>query len=218
VVPGAAGAFRRAALLEVGGYPADTLVEDADLTVNLLAAGWRIPYEAAAVAWTEAPERVSAALGQRRRWAYGTFQVMAKHAGAMLDPTAGRVGLLGLPWMALSQVLLPIAGPLADLYLLYLVATGNRPLAALILGLAVVLDLAVAGAAVLAEREDPRLLLAAPLSRLVWRPLQLFAVIGSVRRWTHGDGQRWSKVERYNTVDVPAPAETATVLVGSTQP
>ncbi|HLJ08273.1 MAG TPA: polysaccharide deacetylase family protein, partial [Acidimicrobiia bacterium] len=60
VVPGAAGAFRRRALLDAGGYPTDTLVEDADLTFTLLAAGWRIPYESAAVAWTEAPQRITA--------------------------------------------------------------------------------------------------------------------------------------------------------------
>ena len=35
VVPGAAGAFRRRALLDAGGYPTDTLVEDADLTFTL---------------------------------------------------------------------------------------------------------------------------------------------------------------------------------------
>src|SRR5262249_22614014 len=43
VVPGAAGAFRRSAILAAGGYSDDTLVEDADLTIDLLRRGWQIP-------------------------------------------------------------------------------------------------------------------------------------------------------------------------------
>ncbi|MDQ1505228.1 MAG: hypothetical protein QOD57_2955 [Actinomycetota bacterium] len=111
VVPGAAGAFRRAALIDVGGYPGDTLVEDADLTVELLRGGWQIHYEPTALAYTEAPEGVADALRQRRRWAYGTVELLAKHARSMLRPDEGRVGLLHLPWTLLSQVLLPLGGP-----------------------------------------------------------------------------------------------------------
>src|SRR5205085_6112923 len=41
VVPGAVGAWRRSALAELGGYPADTLAEDQDLTLAMQRAGWR---------------------------------------------------------------------------------------------------------------------------------------------------------------------------------
>jgi peptidoglycan/xylan/chitin deacetylase (PgdA/CDA1 family) len=203
VVPGAAGAFRRRALLDVGGYPTATLVEDADLTVALLLAGWRIPYEPAAIAWTEAPERLGAVMRQRRRWSFGTVEVVAKHAGAMFDPGTGRVGLLGLPWMLLSQVLLPLGGPLADAFLLYLAVVGDIGQAAVILALSIALELVMVTAAVLVEREDLRLLLWAPLLRLVWRPLQLVAVSWSVRSWVHGDAGQWRTIERYNSVELP---------------
>ena len=46
-----------------------------------------------------------------------------------------RVGLLGLPWMVASQVVLPVAGPLADVFLLYLLLVGDMGMAAVILGL-----------------------------------------------------------------------------------
>jgi hypothetical protein len=174
------------------------------VTVSLLLAGWRIPYEAGAVAFTEAPESLSAVMRQRRRWSYGTVEVVAKHAGAMLDPTRGRIGLLGLPWMLLSQVLLPVGGPLADAFLVYLLVVGNLGMAAAMLGLALALDMVMVCGVVLAEREDARLLLWAPFLRLVWRPLQLFAVFRSVRRWAHGDAELWRKMERYNTVEMPA--------------
>jgi peptidoglycan-N-acetylglucosamine deacetylase len=206
VVPGAAGAFRRRALIDVGGYPTDTLVEDADLTFTLLAAGWRIPYEPAAVAWTEAPQRVSAVMRQRRRWSYGTVEVVAKHAGSLFDTGTGRVGLVGLPWTLLTQVLLPLGGPLADAFLLYLAAVGDIGMALVILGLAAALETAMIAVAVLVEKEDRRLLVWAPFLRLVWRPLQLLAVFRSVRSWAHGDAEGWRAIERYNTVDVPGPA------------
>ena len=44
-VPGAIGAFRREALIDVGGVPTATLAEDTDLTMAILRAGWRVVYE-----------------------------------------------------------------------------------------------------------------------------------------------------------------------------
>jgi peptidoglycan-N-acetylglucosamine deacetylase len=39
VVPGAIGAFRKRAVMEVGAFALDTLAEDCDLTLRLLRAG-----------------------------------------------------------------------------------------------------------------------------------------------------------------------------------
>src|SRR3546814_5180021 len=54
VVPGAVGAWRRAALDAVGGYPENTLAEDQDLTIAIQQAGWCVTFDPEAVAWTEA--------------------------------------------------------------------------------------------------------------------------------------------------------------------
>jgi peptidoglycan/xylan/chitin deacetylase (PgdA/CDA1 family) len=203
VVPGAAGAFRVAAVRQVGGYQSDTVVEDADLTAALQRAGWRIPYEPAAVAWTEAPERLSDVVRQRRRWSYGTVQVVAKHRRALLEPEAGNIGLVGLPWNLLSSVILPALGPFADVWLVYLVLSGELGLAAGVLALAIAADLVVAALAVAADGERWSLVALAPLLRLLWRPLQLAVVIRSLRRWAVGADQHWDKVGRYDTVFVP---------------
>jgi len=211
VVPGAAGAFRRAALVDVGGFPAETLVEDADLTIALLRGRWRIHYEPAALSWTEAPETVGDVLRQRRRWAYGNVEVLAKHAPSLLRRSEGRVGVLGLPWMLLSQVFLPLSGPLSDAFLLYLLAVGRFGPAAAVLLVSLALDVAVTAAIVVAEKEDRRLLAAVPLQRLLWRPLTMLAVAGSSVRWVTGERVRWRRVRRRNSVVVPeaAPARTA---------
>ena len=42
VVPGAIGAWRREALLAVGGYSSETLAEDADATFAIINAGWKV--------------------------------------------------------------------------------------------------------------------------------------------------------------------------------
>src|SRR5438132_6398867 len=56
VVPGPIGIFRRTAIEGTGGYDSDTFAEDFDMTVKILADGWKITYEPKAVAYTEAPE------------------------------------------------------------------------------------------------------------------------------------------------------------------
>jgi len=200
IVPGAAGAFRASTLRAVGGYPSDTMVEDADLTVVLLRAGWRIRYEAKAVSWTEAPERLSDVVKQRRRWCYGTIEVAAKHAGALFDRKAGRVGLVLLPWQLVSQVILPLLSPLADLFLLYLLAVHDNSEIATVLGIAILADLLLVAAAVALDGESLRMVILAPLLRLVWRPLQLVVLARATRRWAVGDGELWRKVTRYGHI------------------
>ena len=202
VVPGAAGAFRRSAVLEAGGYSTDTLVEDADLTVTLLERGWRIDYEPDAIAHTEAPQTVRDVMRQRRRWSYGTVEVIAKHRAELLRRRAGRVGLLGLPWMLLSQVVLPLAGPSTDAFLLYLLVVHNLSEAVGIIGIAAAADLVVCALTVLANREPKGLLAYVPLLRLFWRPLQLAAIAASALRWVGGRPDGWRKVTRYGSVDL----------------
>ena len=84
-VPGAIGAFRRAALADVGGVPTDTLAEDTDLTLLLGLAGWRVAYAGHARAWTEAP----ATLGSLWRQ---PLPVGLRHDAGRLQapPAAGR--------------------------------------------------------------------------------------------------------------------------------
>ncbi|MGB8363691.1 MAG: glycosyltransferase, partial [Rhizomicrobium sp.] len=79
VVPGAVGAWRKTALIEVGGYPTDTLAEDQDLTIHLQSKGYRVRFDSTAVAWTEAPNTFAGLARQRFRWAYGTLQCLWKY-------------------------------------------------------------------------------------------------------------------------------------------
>ncbi|GAB7552450.1 glycosyltransferase [Novosphingobium sp. 11B] len=117
VVPGAVGAWRRAALDSVGGYPEDTLAEDQDLTIAIQRAGWRVTYDPRAVAWTEAPESFTALAKQRFRWAFGTLQCLWKHRAVIRTRKPAGLGLVGLPQAWLFQIAFAAISPLIDLAL-----------------------------------------------------------------------------------------------------
>lgn len=127
VVPGAVGAWRRAALDEVGGYPEDTLAEDQDMTIAIQRAGWRVTYDPAAVAWTEAPESFRALARQRFRWAFGTLQCLWKHRAVLWRRKPSGLALVGMPQAWLFQILFAAISPLIDLALiLSIVGTSMR--------------------------------------------------------------------------------------------
>ncbi len=118
VVPGAVGAWRRAALDAVGGYPEDTLAEDQDLTIAIQRAGWRVTYDPNAVAWTEAPETFKALAKQRYRWAFGTLQCLWKHRAILRTGKPAGLARIGLPQAWLFQIAFAAVSPLIDLALL----------------------------------------------------------------------------------------------------
>ena len=66
-VSGAAGAFRRSALEQVGGQDIE-VAEDAALSMKLRDAGWRLRFAPDAIASTVTPETMVALLLQRLRW------------------------------------------------------------------------------------------------------------------------------------------------------
>jgi cellulose synthase/poly-beta-1,6-N-acetylglucosamine synthase-like glycosyltransferase len=125
VVPGAVGAWRMAALQACGGYPADTLAEDQDLTIAVQRAGWTVMYDQAAIAWTEAPETFGALMKQRYRWAFGTLQCLWKHRAILRTGKPRGLARVGLPQVWLFQIGFGMLSPLIDLALLIsLVQTG----------------------------------------------------------------------------------------------
>jgi len=117
VVPGAVGAWRRAALDAVGGYPIDTLAEDQDLTIAIQRAGWDVAYDVEAVAWTEAPETFRALAKQRFRWAFGTLQCLWKHGAILRERKPAGLAFVGIPQAWLFQIGFAVISPIIDLAL-----------------------------------------------------------------------------------------------------
>ncbi len=191
-VPGAIGAFRRKALLDVGGVSNDTLAEDTDLTMAMQMAGWKVVYEESARAWTEAPATLGALWSQRYRWCYGTMQAMWKHRGALRQGHS--LGRFGLPYLLLFQVLLPLAAPVVDIFAVYgLIFLPLKPVAAYWLGFNV-LQMVLGVIAFRLDGEKLAPLWALPLQQLVYRQLMYLVVFQSAISALGGLRLRWQRI------------------------
>ena len=97
VVPGPIAAIKKEALEKVGGFSPQTFAEDFDITLAILAAGYRIEYEEASLAYTDAPKNTQDLIKQRRRWYRGMIQVLDKYKNMYLNPKYGLAGTVGVP-------------------------------------------------------------------------------------------------------------------------
>ncbi|WP_078891564.1 bifunctional polysaccharide deacetylase/glycosyltransferase family 2 protein [Streptomyces sp. NRRL S-350] len=203
-VPGAVGAFRRSALLAVGGVGEETLAEDTDLTMALCRAGWRVVYEERAKAWTEAPASLSALWRQRYRWCYGTLQAMWKHRGALAQQgQAGKLGRRGLLYLLMFQVLLPLLAPVVDVFALYGLAFLD-PVRIVALWAAFLLVQVLMGVyAFRLDKERLGPLWSLPLQQFVYRQLMYLVVIQSVFTALAGSRLRWQRMQRYGSLQQP---------------
>ena len=196
-VPGAIGAFRRAALAAVGGISADTLAEDTDLTMALCRSPWRVVYAPGAIAWTEAPSSLRQLWRQRYRWSYGTMQALWKHRRAVIEAgQSGRFGRYCLTYLALFHVLLPLIAPLVAVFSIYGLMFLD-PLKVIRFWLAFVLLQALAGGyALRLDGERLRSLWILPLQQVVYRQLMYLVTIQSVITAFLGTRQRWQAISR----------------------
>ena len=204
-VPGAAGAFRREALVAAGGLSTDTLAEDTDITMAVLRAGWEVVHEERARAWTEAPSSVNDLWRQRYRWGYGTLQCIWKHRGAVVQGGAGRrLGLVGIPYMLFFQVLLPLAAPVIDVFAVHGLLTGDAVKVGTIWLVYVLVQVATTGYALRLDGESLRPLWSLPLQQFFYRQMIYLVVIQSIVSAVAGAHLPWHKLHRSGNVVVPA--------------
>ena len=196
-IPGAAGAFRRQAVLDVGGLSLDTLAEDTDLTIALGREGWRVVYEERAIAWTEAPTTLSQLWRQRYRWTYGTMQAVWKHRRALRERGASRrTGWLGLGHIGVFQVLFPLAAPLVDIFFVYGLVFGD-PATTLVLWFSMLaIQTTAAAYAFRLDGEPAGPLWVAPVQQLLYRPLMYAVLVRSLLSAVTGGRVRWQRMQR----------------------
>jgi cellulose synthase/poly-beta-1,6-N-acetylglucosamine synthase-like glycosyltransferase len=217
VVPGAIGAWRVEAVRKVGFYSPDTITEDADLTVAILRAGYRIVFEERSYSITDAPETLSGFMKQRLRWSFGMMQIAWKHRRAA--KTARGVGLVSIPDLWLTGIVLGLLAPLADAVFVSVLikAAGNLarglPLTSGDLSLVMIsgwvmlpiLDFILALFAFRFERrENLSLLFLVPLQRLIYRPLLYITVYRAVGHALAGRIAAWGKLIRIASIRTPA--------------
>ncbi len=102
---GTAGMWRRSCLDDAGGWVADTLTEDLDLSYRAQMAGWRFEFLGDVGVPAELPASVRALEIQQRRWAQGGVQTGRKHLPALLRGD--------WPWAVKTEAVIHLLGHLA---------------------------------------------------------------------------------------------------------
>jgi len=82
---GSGGMFERRALLQVGGFDAGMLTEDAEISYRLYEHGKRIVYDDSLSTHDLAPENFRNFFNQRHRWMRGLWQAMLAHLARRED-------------------------------------------------------------------------------------------------------------------------------------
>ena len=197
IVPGPVGMFRREALEELGGYDTDTYAEDADLTLKMIAAGWRVVYEDAAIAWSEAPERWIDLAQQRYRWTRGILQTLRKRKGLFLRPFPDFPLWISTIQLGFEAIVWPILNVYAQLFFaIVALLFGAGELILYWLILLTLLDLVAALVTVSMEEESLSLVPMALIYRFVFilflDVVKTFATMEELFRLDMG----WGKLQR----------------------
>ena len=81
---GTAGVWRKSAIIDAGGWSADTLTEDLDLSYRAQLKGWQFKYLEDVVSPAELPIIMSAIKSQQYRWNKGAAETAKKNLGSVL--------------------------------------------------------------------------------------------------------------------------------------
>jgi cellulose synthase/poly-beta-1,6-N-acetylglucosamine synthase-like glycosyltransferase len=143
LISGAFAGFRLDAVLSVGGFDPDCMVEDYELIHRLRRHGydhqldWHTSVLGGALGRTAAPSTIGKFLRQRRRWFGGFLQTQNWYRDMVGAARYGDVGLWMLPIKA-ADTMQPIYGLSAFLLLVWYIATGQLalliPVGGLIIG------------------------------------------------------------------------------------
>jgi poly-beta-1,6-N-acetyl-D-glucosamine synthase len=203
IIPGPVGLFRKSAIEEAGFYSSDTFAEDADMTLKLLANGWKIYYEPKAISNTEAPVKLQQLLKQRYRWTRGILQSIRKHKRLLLNPTINFGDTLVLWSMFYEALIWPVMNIAVNLFFIT---------AALVFGYSsfiffwwaglALLDFATAVYCVASEKEEVRLVWYAIIYRMFFILLIDVCKMMSTIEEFLGIKMKWGKLERIGTVKI----------------
>lgn len=197
IIPGPIGLFRKTALRDAGFYSSDTFAEDADVTLKILAKGWKIVYEPNAIAYTEAPATIYQLLKQRYRWTRGILQAIRKHKRYLYNPTMNFNNSFVLWSMFYEALVWPAMNIFVNLY--FIIVAVFYGMSSFIflwwIGIAI-LDLMAAVYCIAAEREEFRLVPYAVVYRLVFILLiDVTKAMATIEEFL-GIRMTWGKLER----------------------
>jgi len=218
VVPGALGLWRRDVLLKIGGFTNDTLAEDADATMKVIASGYRVKYISNIGARTEAPEKVSQLMTQRTRWQLGNMQALFKHSRGLFNYRYKLLGYVGLPMFYIELVgaiFFPVLLAFSVTILVYFalgmtlpVPAGldfiTRPEFVAISSSIIILEIATTVFAIFRDAQSRKaafkLILILPFYILIYKSILSYATLVSFLRALRGTMHGWGTLKRTASV------------------
>jgi biofilm PGA synthesis N-glycosyltransferase PgaC len=204
--------WRRDLLEEIGGYSRGFTCEDIELTFRAHEYLHRQGRDYAVlslpdnIGTTEAPDTVPKLVSQRERWQRVINETVWHYRRMSFNPRYGSVGLLGLPFYLVTEVLAPAVEvlALASLPLAFVLGVFDLPSFLLVVGAVAFLTAALTAWAILLDDTHSRmyrvrdlawLLLLAPFDLVLYRPIIFWARFKGSVGFLRGD-KSWERFER----------------------
>jgi cellulose synthase/poly-beta-1,6-N-acetylglucosamine synthase-like glycosyltransferase len=182
IVSGAFGAFRRSALLRVGGFDME-VAEDAALTMKLRNAGYKIRFAPGAAGKTKVPETLTGLTLQRLRWDAGLITIWCRRCIGNISPLSPNFRLIealvifDVIWFLIA---LPLVFPIYCVWLWSQLGEFAFTLLGAILIALAALDIFVCLVARVPFRLFPYVPLYTLMQILVIRPIRIAALVGEL--------------------------------------
>jgi len=197
IIPGPIGMFRKEAMKTVGYYSHDTFAEDCDITLALIAKGYKIDFEPDAIAHTEAPENLLDLLKQRYRWTRGILQAIKKNKKYLWNFRENPSISFVMWYMLFESVFWPFIQVWGDLFMIYLaLTTGTSQLLLFWWLMFTVLDVAGAIYCLLLTQEKLSLAMYSTIYRLAFiTVINIAKIFATIEEWFNIE-MGWGKLER----------------------
>jgi len=208
IIGGAAAAYRKNVLLELGGFDHDIITEDIEMSTRILAHGYKTRYAADAVIYTEGPATWTGLCNQRLRWKYGRLLTFIKHRKLFFSCNKKQnvyLTFLLLPVAIYAELALLFEAFLLTIFYGYTIYTNDYlPLAILILFISSIIALQIAFDP--KSRFHRNLLVLAPVAWIVFYIIDVVefqALCRSLKRLLKREELTWQKWVRVGLLSDP---------------
>ena len=205
IIGGAAAAYRREILDEVGGFDPKIITEDIEMSMRILAHGHKTRYAADATVYTEGPSDFEGLCNQRLRWKFGRLRTFIRHRELFFSRSRAQSPYLRfflLPMALYAEALLLAEGLMFAIFTLYTLQTSDY----LPLIIVILLMSSVVCVQVLCDpqwRFHRNLIFLAPVS---WALLffidavELQALVRSLKRLSNREKVQWQEWKRVGLI------------------
>lgn len=201
IIGGAAAAYRKEVLDQMGGFDHSIITEDIEMSTRILGCGYKTRYAADAVVYTEGPSDFRGLCNQRLRWKHGRILTFIKHRKLFFSLCQHHNPYLTwmlLPLAVYAELLLLAEAALLTCFFTYTVVTSDYwPLVYVIAILS-----SVVGFQILLDsrrRFHANLFLLAPVAWLIFYAMdmiELQALVRSIKRFIFRKELKWQKWAR----------------------